>query len=62
MTKSRRGAHEDVAILIGLNAIVELRKFRIGHDLSPTSHVESGLRLKVRKLDSDRHIANIRQK
>ena len=62
MTKSWRGTHEDVAILIGLDAIGELPKFRVSQDLSPTGQVERGLRLKVRKLDSDRHRTNIRQK
>jgi len=51
-----------VAKMIGLNTIVEFRKFRVSQDLGPASHVERGLRLKVRKLDRRGHIANIGQK
>jgi len=62
VTKGRRGTHKDVAKMIGLNTIVEFRKFRVSQDLGPASHVERGLRLKVRKLDRRGHIANIGQK
>jgi hypothetical protein len=52
---SRRRAHEDVAVLVGLDAVGEPGELGIGKDLSPASHVEAGLRGEVRKLDSDRH-------
>jgi hypothetical protein len=53
--RSRRRTHKKVAVLIGLDAIGELRELRVSQDLGPASQVEPGLRREVRQLDSDRH-------
>ena len=47
---------------IGLDPVWELRELLVGQDLGPSSQVEAGLRSEIRKLDSDRHKAKIRQK
>jgi hypothetical protein len=41
-------------MLIGFDAIRELRRLRISQDFGPASQVKPGLRLKIRKLDGDR--------
>jgi hypothetical protein len=46
--RSRRRTHKEVAVLIGLDAIGELRKLRVSQDLGPAGQVELGLRRKVR--------------
>jgi len=53
--RSRGRTHEDVTVLIGLDAIRELRQLRVNQELGPAGQVKPGLRRKVWKLDSDRH-------
>jgi hypothetical protein len=60
--RSWRRAHEDVAMLVGLDAIGQLRQVRIGQDLGPLNQVEPGLRNEIRKLNGDRHRGKIHQK
>ena len=55
MEWSRGRTQEDVAILIGLDAIRKPGELLIRQNLGPTRQVEGGLRREVRKLDSDRH-------
>ena len=49
-------------MLVGLDAIGELRELGIGQDLGPTSQVEPGLRSEIQKLNADRHARKIHQK
>jgi hypothetical protein len=55
VSESRRRAHKDVAMTIGLNPIRELRKGWIRQDFGPTLEVELGLRKALRELNGDRH-------
>ena len=57
MEGSRRRTHEDVAMLIGLDAVGELSEGRVGQNLGPTSQVNPGLRGEFGKLNGDRHRA-----
>jgi len=43
-------------VLIGLDAIRELRELRIGQVRGPTSQIEFGLRSEIWKLNGDRHL------
>ena len=60
--RSWRRTHEDVTVLVGLDAVRELCEFGIGQDPGPASEVEAGLGLEIRELDRDRHSVKIRQK
>ena len=60
--RSWRRSHKEVTVLVGLDAIGELRELGIGQDLGPTSQVELGLRSEIRKLNGDRHGTKIHQK
>src|SRR5206468_2154034 len=53
MKGSWRRSHKEVTVLVGLNAIGELRELGIGQDLGPTSQVEPGLRLEIGQLNGD---------
>jgi hypothetical protein len=55
IAESRRRTHEDVAMLIVLDAMGEISEGRIGQNLGPTSQVNLGLRGELGKLDGDRH-------
>jgi hypothetical protein len=55
MERSRGRTHKDVAMLIGLDAIGELGKERVGQNLGPTSQVELCLRSEIWQRDRDRH-------
>ena len=55
MERSRGRTHKDVAMLIGLDAIGELGKKRVGQNLGPTSQVELCLRSEIWQRDRDRH-------
>lgn len=57
---SRWRTHEDVAVLVGLDAIREPGELGISENPRPSSQVEGGLGLKLGKLDRDRHEKNIR--
>jgi conjugative transfer signal peptidase TraF len=60
--RSWRRAHDDVAVLVGLDAVGEPGELRIGQDLGPASDVKARLRSQIGKLDSDRHGGTIHQK
>jgi hypothetical protein len=60
--RSGRRAHEDVAVLVGLDAIRELGELRISKNFLPACEVKARLRFEVRELDSNRHAEKIRQK
>ena len=62
MKRSWRRSHKEVTVLVGLDAIGELRELGIGQDLGPTTQVERGLRSEIRKLNADRHARKIHQK
>jgi hypothetical protein len=55
MEGSGRRTHEDVTMLIGLDAMGEISESRISQNLGPTSQVNLGLRGDLGKLDGDRH-------
>jgi hypothetical protein len=55
MKRSWRRTHENVAMLIGLNAVGEPGEIRVGQNLGPTSQVNPGLRGKIREFDGDGH-------
>jgi len=57
-----RGRHEDMSVLIGLDAVGQLGEVGIRQDLGPTPEIEFGLRNQIRKLNSDRHPGKILQK
>ena len=59
--KTWRRSHENMSMAIGLDSVRELCESRICREFSPASQVEAGLRLKIRKLDRDRHAGKIRQ-
>ena len=59
---SRWRTHEDVAVLVGLDAVGKLGELGIGENLRPSCQVEAVLRLKLRKLDGDWHKGIIRWK
>jgi hypothetical protein len=60
--RSGRRTHEDAAVLIGLDAIRELRELRISENFLPASEVKARLRFEVRELNRNRHAGKIRQK
>ena len=55
MERGRGRTHEDVAILIGLDAIRKPGELLISQTLGPARQVEGGLRTEVRTLNGDRH-------
>jgi hypothetical protein len=55
MKRSWRRTHENVAMLIGLNAVGEPGEIRVGQNLGPTSQVNPGLRGEIREFDGDGH-------
>ena len=55
MERSRGRTHEDVAMLISLDAIGELGENSVSQNLVPASEVKLGLRREIRKLESDWH-------
>jgi hypothetical protein len=62
VTESWGRTHEDASETIGLDAIWESGELRIGEEFGPTAQIKPGLRLKIGKLDRDRHARKIRQK
>jgi len=62
MDRCRRGTHQDVAMLIGFNAMWECGERGISQYLGPTCEIKLGLRFKVRQLDGKRHGGIVRQK
>jgi hypothetical protein len=62
MARSGWGTHEYAAVLIGLDAIRELRELRISENFLPASEVKARLRFEVRELNRNRHAGKIRQK
>jgi hypothetical protein len=60
--RSGRRNHEYAAVLIGLDAIRELRELRISENFLPASEVKARLRFEVRELNRNRHAGKIRQK
>jgi hypothetical protein len=62
MPRSGWGTHEYAAVLIGLDAIRELRELRISENFLPASEVKARLRFEVRELNRNRHAGKIRQK
>ena len=53
--RSWRRAHEDVAVLVGLDAIGKFGNLRVREDLGPPLEVESGLGRKVGQLNRNWH-------
>ena len=62
MRESGRGTHEDVTVPIRLHAVWESGELGIGQELGPSAQIQTRLRLKIEKLNRDRHAGKIRQK
>jgi len=53
--RSKGRTHEDVAVRVGLDAVRRLRENKVGQNFHPTCQVRPRPRLKIWKLDRDRH-------
>src|SRR6266540_1631024 len=54
VTRSGRGAHNDLAVTIGFNAALEPGQFTVGKKFGPTAQVKGRLRLVRRKFNRQR--------
>jgi len=61
MERSRGWTHEDVAMLVSLDAVRKPGELLISQDLAPANQVEGGLRGEVWELNGKRHGAKILQ-